>query len=255
MTTEQIPSQPVVSALLFVSDMASPQKENGYTAIANELLAAIVASNLSALELKVVLSIIRKTYGFQKKSDKISLSQLQKMVGCSRQGVVNVVKSLENKGIITIQRGNINKYSIQKDYSKWFGSQLWLTRLVNWGLPVLVNWGLHTKERKETNKKGETMKNYEEKEIDIDTGEYIEEPKTNKTEGYNRAIAWADNFSGSRLRNQKLKEYTALKKIQQAGYSTDEVKRQYIEMYEEDFWRKRGISFHNVLTQLNKKGK
>ena len=49
--------------------MASPQIEDGYTKIANELLEAISKVNLSSYEFRVIMAIIRKTYGFNKKSD------------------------------------------------------------------------------------------------------------------------------------------------------------------------------------------
>ena len=51
--------------------MANPQKENGFTPIANELLEQIIASGLNGNEMAVTFFIIRKTYGFQKKQDEI----------------------------------------------------------------------------------------------------------------------------------------------------------------------------------------
>ncbi|WP_084288457.1 replication protein [Desulfovermiculus halophilus] len=58
--------------------MASPQCENGYTRLANELLEALARTRLAGQEYQAVLAIVRKTYGFGKKSDKISYGQLSK---------------------------------------------------------------------------------------------------------------------------------------------------------------------------------
>lgn len=56
--------------------MASPQTEDGYTAIANEIMEALIAAELSGQEFRIALLVIRKTYGFKKKEDAISLSQM-----------------------------------------------------------------------------------------------------------------------------------------------------------------------------------
>ena len=56
--------------------MANPQKEDGYTAIANDIMDALIASELSGQDFKVSLLIIRKTYGFNKSEDAVSLSQM-----------------------------------------------------------------------------------------------------------------------------------------------------------------------------------
>ncbi|WP_272662497.1 replication protein, partial [Providencia sp. PROV111] len=45
--------------------------EDGYTRIANDLLEAAMSSDLTARQLKVFLAIVRKTYGFSKKLDRI----------------------------------------------------------------------------------------------------------------------------------------------------------------------------------------
>ena len=52
--------------------MASPQKENGYTTIANELLEAIYGRKFSASQIKILLIILRFTYGFNRKFARLS---------------------------------------------------------------------------------------------------------------------------------------------------------------------------------------
>jgi phage replication O-like protein O len=102
--------------------MASPQVENGYTRIANELLEALAKFRLSGNEYQVVLAIIRKTYGFGKKSDTISMGQISEVTGLKRQNVNRALKSLSSKlitGVIKTDYMGINNISINKDYSQW----------------------------------------------------------------------------------------------------------------------------------------
>lgn len=53
-------------------------------------------------ELKVTLAIIRKTLGYHKKSDQLSLSQLQKLTGLSRQGVIAGTDKAIERGLVEI---------------------------------------------------------------------------------------------------------------------------------------------------------
>lgn len=51
----------------------------------------------SFAELKVILAIVRQTFGWHKPDDRISISQLVKLTGLTRQGVVNgVARALED---------------------------------------------------------------------------------------------------------------------------------------------------------------
>lgn len=56
---------------------------------------------LGEVELKVLLTIIRKTFGWHKISDNISISQLEKATGSSPQNIGNATKSLISKGLIS----------------------------------------------------------------------------------------------------------------------------------------------------------
>lgn len=55
---------------------------------------------LGHAELLVLLVIYRKTFGYHKIKDKISLSQIQKISGLTRSNLSKAVKSLENKNLI-----------------------------------------------------------------------------------------------------------------------------------------------------------
>lgn len=106
--------------------MASPQKENGYTPIANELLEAMAKCNCFGFSNgQIVWAILRKTYGWNKKEDKISLSQLGEMTGLSRRTIIYTLQELEAKKILFIIRekqGKLNKVNLikfNKDYETW----------------------------------------------------------------------------------------------------------------------------------------
>jgi len=68
-------------------------------------------SNFSAL--KVYLLMIRKTWGFSKTGDWISISQLIKLTGLSKQSVITGMKWLDDNGYIWVAKsgtlGNIKK--------------------------------------------------------------------------------------------------------------------------------------------------
>lgn len=102
--------------------MTNPQCENGFTRIANEILETLIRTSLSSQELRIALLVIRKTYGFSKKADFISLTQMAKALGCSKIRCAQVVKNLESVKILTVNE-NINgvgkSYRFNKDYEQW----------------------------------------------------------------------------------------------------------------------------------------
>lgn len=101
--------------------MASPQKEDGYTAIANEIMDALMKCCPGGSEGQVLMCVIRKTYGWQKKQDAISISQLSEATNLSRRAVIYAIQNLEAKNMIIVSRANsqINTISFQKDYELW----------------------------------------------------------------------------------------------------------------------------------------
>jgi len=96
--------------------MSAPQLENGYTRIANELIDALCTLPISGGEWSVVMAVIRKTYGFQKKADWISNNQLAEMTGMRRERVVEAKSKLIKKGVL-IKSGK--SIMLNKDYQQW----------------------------------------------------------------------------------------------------------------------------------------
>lgn len=102
--------------------MADPQLEKGFTRIADELLEALAVASLSSREIAIVLAVMRKTYGFQKKTDRIAASQLSEMTRIPTSKIWGLVAGLEKKKVLTVVRpgrGKMLTLSVQKDHSRW----------------------------------------------------------------------------------------------------------------------------------------
>lgn len=103
--------------------MASPQKENGYTPIANELLEAIYRTDFTSTELKIILFTMRYTYGFSRKEHEISLNFISKGIGISKRYVSSSVSKLIEDNILNVVREHTDTKSrvikLNKYYSKW----------------------------------------------------------------------------------------------------------------------------------------
>jgi phage replication O-like protein O len=96
--------------------MASPQLENGYTKIANEILDCLCCFRIPG-ELRLVLdSIIRKTYGYNKKEDRISNSQFVLMTGLKKGDVSRSLAKLLTHRIVS---RSDNKLRLNKNYEEW----------------------------------------------------------------------------------------------------------------------------------------
>ncbi len=96
--------------------MASPQIENGFTRFANEILEALMRTNLSSYQTRVLWAIWRETYGYQKKQGWISNCQLAEMTGIHKAHVSRTCRELIIRNIVT-KSGN--KIAFNKDYTQW----------------------------------------------------------------------------------------------------------------------------------------
>lgn len=100
--------------------MSAPQLEDGYLRIANSLYDAILAYPFNSRTLKVVLSVIRKTYGYGKKEDDMSASQISELCGISRQHVTSALNELQHLNIISKRIGKYGSVvGINKNFDTW----------------------------------------------------------------------------------------------------------------------------------------
>ena len=109
--------------------MADVQRENGHLDIANELAEAFARHKFSTDEWRILWVVIRKTYGWQKKADMISLSQFATMTGMKAAHCCRALSRLVSRNVITrsgnthsgnTHSGNtVREYAIQKDFDAW----------------------------------------------------------------------------------------------------------------------------------------
>lgn len=102
----------------------TPQLEDGYTRLANELFDAILAFPFSGRQLKVLMTVIRKTYGYNKKSDDMSASQIANVCRIARPHVVKTLGELAEMRVIHKQSGKFGSVvEINKRYGEWGGTE------------------------------------------------------------------------------------------------------------------------------------
>ncbi|RXK33857.1 hypothetical protein BBD39_07355 [Arsenophonus endosymbiont of Bemisia tabaci Asia II 3] len=99
-----------------VRENAVAEIENGYTRIANELLEELAGANLTKRQFKVVLAVIRKTYGWQKKQDRISNSQLAEITKLPVKRVSETRVQLVEMSILS-SKGKL--IGINKNVTEW----------------------------------------------------------------------------------------------------------------------------------------
>lgn len=85
-----------------------------FTKIANDLLDQLIRIRIPGEAMQVFLFIMRKTYGFNKKTDKISLSQFVGATGLNKPAVCRAILKLRSMGLIFIKKDNT---IIEKDNS------------------------------------------------------------------------------------------------------------------------------------------
>lgn len=103
----------------------SPQVEDGFTRIANELLEKILSFGFSLREQTVIFAIIRKTYGYGKKADDMSASQIAALCNMARSHVTATLGSLASRNIITKSTGRFGSViGIQKNHRLWISQDL-----------------------------------------------------------------------------------------------------------------------------------
>lgn len=82
--------------------MANPQLNNGHTRIANEIFEQMMKTNLNGTQFRLVLAIWRYTYGFQRKTNEMSISFLSKVIGANRTQINRELAALIDRNIIKV---------------------------------------------------------------------------------------------------------------------------------------------------------
>lgn len=123
-----------------------PFNSPNYTQTPNELFDSLL-KNMGYAELKIVLAVIRITFGYHREGEEVkaTLSQMQRMTGLSRPAVLAGAQKAEDSGLI------------EKRFSET-GELLWMVKLLYQDgkatLPEAVKQVYHPIPIKETEKKG-----------------------------------------------------------------------------------------------------
>jgi len=133
-------------------------KEN-YTKIPNEIIEVLAKTKLSNYEMRYIWFLLRKTYGWNKKSDYISNSQFVRGTGIKKYYIWRTEKRLLWRRIV-IKRGN--KVALNIGYEQWRELPKWATvtrtgiRVINPGKKVTRIAGHKEYLPKETKQKKES---------------------------------------------------------------------------------------------------
>ncbi|HBH96356.1 MAG TPA: hypothetical protein DDX89_01000 [Candidatus Omnitrophica bacterium] len=100
-------------------ELGSPQLEDGYTRIANELLEALLRAPLSASQFRVALWILRDSYGWggRRWTRATSMASIADETGLHRSSTHWALSELIEMSIVL--HDDANRFSINKHYESW----------------------------------------------------------------------------------------------------------------------------------------
>lgn len=236
--------------------MSSPQLENGYIKISNELMDAFSRSFPGFTEGQIVLCVLRKTYGWHKKNDRISISQLVQMTGRSRRMVIYALQNLEAKKMIFVSRSfqEINEITFNKNYSEWKMDEKALQyqklHLVQKVAPSakngteLVQHSVNSIPKVAPTK--ETLTKDTIQKISV-TPKVKREPVSE----VQRVVLFLEKTLNTKIVNFP-KEARAWKAMHTAGYTEEQICAAISLMWTEDYWRQKGFDLVTVSNQIPK---
>lgn len=105
-----------------MDDHPNPQVEDGHVDIANGIVEALCRVQLSGYETRILWALFRKTYGWHKKEDRISLTQFQVLTGLPIPKISNTLNRLVLRKMVRVTEngnGKIKTYGFQKVFSLW----------------------------------------------------------------------------------------------------------------------------------------
>ncbi|HDW0017139.1 TPA: replication protein [Enterobacter ludwigii] len=160
--------------------------EDGFMRVANELTDSLLMADLTARQLKVMLAIMRKTYGFNKPMDRLTNTQIAAMTGIHHTHICAAKRQLIERKFLIADGVRIG---VNKVVSEWISQDsLTLAKTANTTLAKSANGykptQLNTKdniqktERKENTQSScddrEPVKPEKRKTVRINYNEYLE---------------------------------------------------------------------------------
>lgn len=102
--------------------MANPQPDK-FTKISNELYEVILKTDFTLRELKIIFTVIRFTYGFNRKEAELSVRFISEATGIKFYHLSDSIKNLISKNVISVNDSDNHKQGrtlrLNKDYDTW----------------------------------------------------------------------------------------------------------------------------------------
>ncbi len=100
--------------------MANPQWEDGFTKIANEIMEALAKIHMPPQCWRVLVVVLRKTYGWSKIWDYMALSKFREATGMSKSNIIRARdKLVTHKIVLRAENARGVKYRFNKDFHVW----------------------------------------------------------------------------------------------------------------------------------------
>jgi len=220
--------------------VAKPQLENGYTRLANEIVDAFVRLHLSGNEWQVLWFIIRKTYGFNKKVDRIVNFQICEATNLHKSVVSRILKKLANNKIIYY---NGHRVGFQKDWELW---------PIEYQTKLLTE--ISTFKPNKVNKLTKNKVELTEMSIKVDSPLVTQKTKDNiqKTiphSGVKEVLDFISNETGEKAIHYA-KEGSEIKLALKNGYTVEEIIGCWGKMKNWDFWSGKWLPLAKVVENL-----
>lgn len=138
--------------------------DDGYTRLANELLEELIGANLTRNQAKVAFAVCRKTYGFNKKTDRIADSQICQLTKLPRQKVnkakndLIAMKVLIKDGLAIGPNKNLSEWEIPECHQESVNVTKTVTKSVTKTVTEVSPKQGHTKDTNTKDKKDNTNK-------------------------------------------------------------------------------------------------
>lgn len=95
-------------------------KDGNYTRIHNRILEELAKIQLSGYEIRIILALWRKTYGWQKKEDYISFKQFKDITGLPKSEISRTLAKLKKRNLVgEIYNSKRKLYKFNKHFTTW----------------------------------------------------------------------------------------------------------------------------------------
>lgn len=241
--------------------MKTPQLENGHVKIANEVWEALMSFDFSRNEYKIIMCILRKTWGWNKKEDKISFSQISELTKIERRNVIRIVNRLEKMKVLVVKTTttHINLISFNKLYDEWEEIKSTSGNFITSGNfdPSLVV-KTTTKTSGQNYHPQKTIKDTIQKTIHAnklrepseDVRIYKRRPPE-KQSLYDRIIYHYEDILKTQVTTWG-KQLNAIKMMLRAGYSEKQIKFAIDYMAADEYWQEKGFDLMTVTNAIPK---